>query len=175
MVYTRRQSRGYVFENKIVESFTGGGWQCRRLGGSSANNPDEIATYNEKGILLIFEAKSTVGQYCYIPVDQIERFNEIKSMFGYYKIKKYIFAFKFGNKKKKGITKYYYYIFTNFTKNDINKLSSIRCDSKGMLKPIPKNKDKYEDNIESNYDYYYIMYRCDSIEELKKDIIKIKL
>ena len=169
MTHTTRQSRGWQFEHKIVKDFSNDGWQCKRMGGLSADNPDEIATCNKKGLMLIIEAKSTVGEYCYMPVEQIERFKEIKNMFRYYPRIYFVFAFKFGSKGKKGKTKYHYKISWHFSHDDLIRLKSIRCDKDGLLKPI--RKPEYKDDKMYGFEFYMYMKSYDSIEELKKDLV----
>ena len=46
---------------------------AKRLGGSSVGLPDIVAVNNNKGILLVIEAKSGTGESLYVPSDQIER------------------------------------------------------------------------------------------------------
>jgi Holliday junction resolvase len=164
-LHSIRQSRGYNFEYKIVNELNNGDWQCRRMGGSSANNPDEIATYNEKGVIVVIEAKSTVGKYAYMPVDQILRFKEILHMFHYYPRKFMMFAWKF-SKGKGAKPKYYYHIFEHLDSEELELFSSIRCDDKGMLMPVLKDKRKYL----NSYSFYYYMWMVESLFDVRKDL-----
>lgn len=161
-----RQSRGYVFENKIVNELSNGDWQCRRMGGSSANNPDEIATFNEKGVIIVIEAKSTVGKYAYMPVDQILRFKDILHMYHYYPRRFMMFAWKF-SKGKGSKPKYYYHVFQQHIDTaELELFSSIRCDEKGILTPVLKDKRNYK----LQYEFYYSMWMCESLHEVRTDI-----
>lgn len=75
-------------------------WIARRLGGSSTGLPDIVAVNNRKAILLSIEAKSGTGDALYVQPDQIQRCLLIRDMFGYYKTKHVILAFKFMRKKR---------------------------------------------------------------------------
>lgn len=160
-----RQSRGYKFEQKIVQELGIFDWQCRRMGGSSANNPDEIATCNIGGIFVVIEAKSTVGKYAYMPVDQILRFREILQVFHYYPKKYMMFAWKF-SKGKGAKPKYYYHIFQWFNMEELELLSSIRCDDKGMLTPVLKDKRKSK----LNYDFFNYMWMNESLHDVRINV-----
>lgn len=165
MTHHIRQSRGYRFEQKIVNDLSCGDWQCRRMGGSSADNPDEIATHNEKGIFVVIEAKSTVGKYAYMPIDQITRFKEILHMFHYYPRRYMMFAWKF-SKGKGAKPRYYYHMFTYLNMEELALFSSIRCDDKGMITPVLKDKH----NSKLSYEFYYYMWMCESLVDVKKDL-----
>jgi Holliday junction resolvase len=77
-----------------------GFWIARRLGGSSTGLPDIVAVNNTEATLLSIEAKSGTGDALYIQPDQIKRCFLIRDMFGYYKKKHVILAFKFMRKKR---------------------------------------------------------------------------
>lgn len=75
-------------------------WIARRLGGSSTGLPDIVAVNNRNAILLSIEAKSGTGDALYVQPDQIQRCLLISDMFGYYRTKHVILAFKFMRKKR---------------------------------------------------------------------------
>ena len=77
-----------------------GDWHARRLGGSSTGLPDIIAVNNSDGILLTIEAKSGTSDILYVPQDQLERCLMIRNMFGIYRQRHIILAFKFMSKKR---------------------------------------------------------------------------
>lgn len=96
-----RRSRGYAFEHGLVERFNElKDWRARRLGGSSTGLPDIVAVNNEKRILLTIEAKSGTSDILYVPQDQIQRCIVVREMFGAYRRRHIVFAFKFMNKKR---------------------------------------------------------------------------
>lgn len=95
-----RRSRGYSFEHTLVQRLNRGSWIARRLGGSSTGLPDIVAVNNEEATLLSIEAKSGTGDALYVRPDQIQRCLLIRDMFGYYKTKHVILAFKFMRKKR---------------------------------------------------------------------------
>ncbi|HET6730609.1 MAG TPA: hypothetical protein VFH04_03330 [Nitrososphaeraceae archaeon] len=95
-----RRSRGYSYEHSLVQRLNNGEWCARRLGGSSAGLPDIVAVNNRESVLLSIEAKSGTGDALYIHQDQIRKCILIQNMFGYYKRRYAIFAFKFMKKKR---------------------------------------------------------------------------
>jgi Holliday junction resolvase len=95
-----RRSRGYSYEHTLVQRLNNGSWIARRLGGSSTGLPDIVAVNNEEAILLSIEAKSGTGDALYVRPDQLQRCLLIRDMFGYYKTKHVILAFKFLRKKR---------------------------------------------------------------------------
>jgi Holliday junction resolvase len=70
------------------------------LGGSSTGLPDIVAVNNDKRILLTIEAKSGTSDMLYVPQDQIERCLIVRNMFGIYRKRHIILAFKFMCKKR---------------------------------------------------------------------------
>jgi Holliday junction resolvase len=84
----------------LVKRLNNGLWIARRLGGSSTGLPDIVAVNNKHATLLSIEAKSGTGDSLYVRPDQIRRCLLIKDMFGYYKTKHVILAFKFMRKKR---------------------------------------------------------------------------
>jgi Holliday junction resolvase len=84
----------------LVQRLNNGFWIARRLGGSSTGLPDLVAVNNRKATLLSIEAKSGTGEALYVRPDQIQRCLLIRDMFGYYKTKHVILAFKFMRKKR---------------------------------------------------------------------------
>lgn len=95
-----RRSRGYSYEHTLVQRLNNGSWVARRLGGSSTGLPDIVAVNNEEAVLLSIEAKSGTGDILYVRPDQLQRCLLIRDMFGYYKTKHVILAFKFMRKKR---------------------------------------------------------------------------
>jgi Holliday junction resolvase len=95
-----RRSRGYSYEHTLVQRLNNGSWVARRLGGSSTGLPDIVAVNNKEAVLLSIEAKSGTGDVLYVRPDQLQRCLLIRDMFGYYKIKHVILAFKFMRKKR---------------------------------------------------------------------------
>jgi Holliday junction resolvase len=84
----------------LVQRLNTGSWIARRLGGSSTGLPDIVAVNNTEATLLSIEAKSGTGDALYVRPDQIQRCLLIRDMFGYYKTKHVILAFKFMRKKR---------------------------------------------------------------------------
>jgi len=95
-----RRSRGYSYEHTLVQRLNNGSWIARRLGGSSTGLPDIVAVNNKEATLLSIEAKSGTGDALYVRADQLQRCLLIRDMFGYYKTKHVILAFKFMRKKR---------------------------------------------------------------------------
>ena len=95
-----RRNRGYGYEHTLVQRLNNTRWIARRLGGSSTGLPDIIAVNNKDSTLLSIEAKSGTGDALYVPPDQIHRCLFIRDMFGYYKTRHAILAFKFMRKKR---------------------------------------------------------------------------
>ena len=95
-----RRSRGYSYEHTLVQRLNNGSWIARRLGGSSTGLPDIVAVNNKEATLLSIEAKSGTGDALYVRPDQLQRCLLIRDMFGYYKSKHVILAFKFMKKKR---------------------------------------------------------------------------
>jgi Holliday junction resolvase len=75
-------------------------WVARRLGGSSTGLPDIVAVNNKNATLLSIEAKSGTGEVLYVQPDQIQRCLLIRDMFGHYRTRHAILAFKFMRKKR---------------------------------------------------------------------------
>jgi Holliday junction resolvase len=84
----------------LVQRLNNGKWIARRLGGSSTGLPDIVAVNNKEATLLSIEAKSVTGDALYVRADQLQRCLLIKDMFGYYKTKHVVLAFKFMRKKR---------------------------------------------------------------------------
>jgi Holliday junction resolvase len=84
----------------LVQRLNNGSWIARRLGGSSTGLPDIVAVNNNEATLLSIEAKSGTADALYVRPDQIQRCLLIRDMFGYYKTKHVILAFKFMRKKR---------------------------------------------------------------------------
>ena len=95
-----RRSRGYSYEHTLVQRLNNGSWVARRLGGSGTGLPDIVAVNNKEATLLSIEAKSGTADVLYVRPDQLQRCLLIRDMFGYYKTKHVILAFKFMRKKR---------------------------------------------------------------------------
>jgi Holliday junction resolvase len=95
-----RRSRGYSYEHTLVQRLNNGSWIARRLGGSSTGLPDIVAVNNNEATLLSIEAKSGTADALYVRPDQVQRCLLIEEMFGYYRTKHVILAFKFMRKKR---------------------------------------------------------------------------
>jgi Holliday junction resolvase len=95
-----RRNRGYSYEHTLVQRLNNGSWVARRLGGSSTGLPDIVAVNNKEATLLSIEAKSGTGDVLYVHPDQLHRCLAIRDMFGYYRTKHVILAFKFMRKKR---------------------------------------------------------------------------
>ena len=170
---TRRQKRGYTFETQLVAEFNKGTWKARRLGGSSSGLPDVGIVNNSESLLYSVEAKSTVYNFCEIPVKQILRCIEFLNLFDIYEKKNVIFAFRFATKKairsansKVKITrtkpKYYFFIIKEFKK--LKDIEAFTCNSKGSVSFKIKNFDPLKDY---DFDDYVTMDHCTSILDLK--------
>jgi Holliday junction resolvase len=137
-----------------VQRLNIGDWCARRLGGSSAGLPDIVAVNNKKSVLLSIEAKSGTGDALYIPQDQIRRCIMIQNMFGYYKRRYTIFAFKFMKKKRyvrKGQTVYEPRKLVEYYKSiekvgDIEAISMIKCTYDGKTYEF-RNERFVESNL----------------------------
>jgi Holliday junction resolvase len=173
MVHTTRQRRGYTFETQLVAEFNKGTWKARRLGGSSSGLPDVGIMNNSESLLYSVEAKSTVYNFCEIPVKQIKRCLEFLELFSIYKKKNVIFAFRFATKKsiravdsKVKITRtkpiYYFFIIEEFKK--LKDIEAFTCNSKGFVSFKIKNYDPLK---EYNFDDYVTMEKVTSIDGLK--------
>ena len=134
-----RRSRGYSYEHKLVQRLNNGSWIARRLGGSSTGLPDIVAVNNQEATLLSIEAKSGTGDALYVRPDQLQRCLLIRDMFGYYKTKHVVLAFKFMRKKrftrKRGVVYEnrrlveYYKIADKFNKLDV--IPIVKCTYSG--------------------------------------------
>lgn len=142
-----RRSRGYSFEHGLVKRLNDKSWQSRRLGGSSTGLPDIVAVNNESGILLTIEAKSGTSDILYVPQDQLERCKMIMDMFGVYRERHIILAFKFMNKKRfrrKNATVYQSRKLVEYYKvadvvNSMSILPIIKCTYDGKTSAIFSN------------------------------------
>src|SRR5687768_9318734 len=173
MVHTRRQARGYTFETQLVKEFNKGNWKARRLGGSSSGLPDVGIVNNSQSILYAVEAKSTVYNYCIVPVKQIVRCLGYLDLHSIYKTKHVILAFRFATRRallaantKVKITRiqpiYYFFIIKEFKK--LNEIEAFTCNSKGAISFKITN---YDPKQEYDFDDYAEMERVTSINELK--------
>jgi Holliday junction resolvase len=106
-----RKNRGYSFEHGIVQFLQNIGWKAKRLGGSSTNLPDILATHDKT--MYSMEAKSVMmplTKKAMIPFDQVFRCIEMLTMFPVYEEKYLVFAFKFSLKGSSRPT-YHYFAF----------------------------------------------------------------
>jgi Holliday junction resolvase len=137
-----RRSRGYSFEYETIEDLKGIGWKAKRLGGSSANLPDILATHDDT--IYAMEAKSVMMPrkiYAYIPQKQIVRCIETLDMFPIYKHRYLVFGFKFSQKHVVGFPKYYFF---GFHRNNTGVMAQfnlfenyyVRCDQFGTIKLV---------------------------------------
>ena len=133
MTHTLRQARGYAFEKSIVDSFNQSGWTARSLGGSTSDLPDIVATNSGKQMLFSLECKSTIGDACYVPTDQLIRCYDILRMFDVYSWRYIVLAFKFAksktNKKKK--LEYWYLVLGDYL--NLKNISSVKVKRGGKL------------------------------------------
>jgi Holliday junction resolvase len=170
---TRRSYRGYTFEKQLVTEFNKGTWKARRLGGSSSGLPDVAIVNNSESIHYAVEAKSTVYNFCIIPVKQIKRCIEYLSMYDLYKKQNVILAFRFATKKAlraenstvKVIREkpvYYFFIVKEFKK--LKDIESFTCNSKGHIAFKIKNYDPLK---EYEFDDYADLDKVTSIDALK--------
>jgi len=95
-----RRNRGYVFETSVVKKFNDSGWDSKRLGSPSTHLPDFDALDNFHKVVVAGEAKSTIGDYAYVPSDQIQRCIDWVNRLDVYQHKYVILAFKFGQTRK---------------------------------------------------------------------------
>lgn len=132
-----RRNRGYSFEYATVQYLKKIGWHAKRLGGSSVNLPDILATHDDT--IYSMEAKSVMlpkNPHAYIPYDQIHRCIDMLGMFPVYKKRYLVFAFKFSDKKSR--PKYHFFGF-DLNHSDIIKQFgmlaeyNVRCSADGKL------------------------------------------
>ena len=174
-INTTRRSRGYNFEHKIVQEFSttttaADGWQCRRMGGTSTGMPDTVAVNNIHDILLAIECKSTTGNYCYVPVDQLERCNNLLNLFNRYGVKHIVLAFKFSGNKGSRKLRHYYWVLPEIHE-DLSCLHSLRCDYNGIIMSIDDKILKQKCMRPKQYDFLnYHSFSTDKIESLKKSL-----
>ncbi len=172
-MHTRRQKRGYTFETQLVTEFNKGNWKARRLGGSSSGLPDVGIVNNSQKILYAIEAKSTVYNFCMVPVKQIQRCIDYLDIFSLYEKRNVILAFRFATKRailsentKVKITRdkpvYYFFIVKQFKK--LEDIEAFTCNSKGVITFKVHNFDP-----EANYNFedYAEIDKVTSISELK--------
>ncbi len=93
-----RRSRGYSWEVKVLDIFEKKGFVVTRLGGTTVTMPDVSAHKDSSKLIVSVECKSTVGNTCKVPADQIQRCVDWCKEWGLYEDKVVILAFKFGNK-----------------------------------------------------------------------------
>lgn len=173
MVHTRRQARGYNFEVQLVKEFNKGNWKSRRLGGASSGLPDVGIVNNPQSLLYAVEAKSTVYNFCEVPVKQIIRCLGYLDLHSIYKTKNVILAFRFATKRALlaentlvKITRikpvYYFFIVKEFKR--LKEIEAFTCNSKGKFGFKINNFDPEK---EYDFDDYVDMEKVTSIHELK--------
>jgi Holliday junction resolvase len=175
-VNSLRRSRGYRFELNIVQELSIDGWQCRRMGGSSVGLPDTVATFNAQNILLAIEAKASSDKYCYVPVDQLERCNNLLKLFNVYENRRIVLAFKFRAsmsplKRDNGFRRrlrYYYFVLPQINE-DLSGLYCLRCDYEGNIRCIMKNVIDRKREYKCEYKFLiYSTYSVDDLNTLKR-------
>lgn len=92
-----RKSRGYSWEDSVLEIFKNKKFNARRFGGP--HEVDILAHNDSTSVIISIECKSTVGDSCKVPAHQIQRCIDWCDEWGLYNTKIIILAFKFGNKK----------------------------------------------------------------------------
>jgi Holliday junction resolvase len=172
-VRTRRQNRGYTFETQLVKEFNKGTWKARRLGGSSSGLPDVGIVNNTQKLMYAIEAKSTVYNFCEVPVKQIKRCIDYLDMFSVYEKRNVILAFRFATKRailaentlvKITRVKPVYYIFLIKKFYKISDIEAFTCNSKGSINVKINN---YDSNKIYNFSEYIELECFRSINDLK--------
>lgn len=137
-----RRGRGYTNEYELIKGLQEQGWKAKRLGGSSVNLPDVLATKDDT--IYSIEAKAVMlpkTAYAYIPWDQIHRCVDMLDMFPIYRHKYLVFAFKFSKLHTVGFPKYYFFGFHRNNEDAIKQFYTlesylVRCDQYGTIKII---------------------------------------
>ena len=93
-----RRSRGYVWEDNVVNIFQEKGFSATRLGGTTISMPDVSAHRDQSQLIIGIECKSSRADIAFVPGKQIQRCVNWVNMWGLYQYKMVILAFKFGNK-----------------------------------------------------------------------------
>lgn len=93
-----RRSRGYAWEVAVIEILDKLGFVVCRLGGTTITMPDISAHKDHSKLIVGIECKSTVGNACIVPGEQIQRCIDWCNDWRLYEYKMVILAFKFGNK-----------------------------------------------------------------------------
>jgi len=172
-MHTRRQARGYKFETDLVKAFNQGNWKARRLGGSSSGLPDVGIMNDTQSILYAVEAKSTVYNFCTVPVKQIQRCLNYLNLYSLYQNKYVILAFKFASKRSKRSTNskvkilrekptYFFFIIKGFKDKKLERVQAFNCNSKGKVTFIVDNPQEGE-----QFDDYAIIDHVTTITDLK--------
>lgn len=92
-----RKSRGYSWEDAVVEIFRNKKFNARRFGGP--HEVDVLAHKDDVALIVSVECKSTVGNSCKVPGAQIQRCIDWCNDWSLYDNKMVILALKFGCKK----------------------------------------------------------------------------
>ena len=134
------RSRGYSFENALVHKLVSFGWYAKRLGGTSTEFPDIVATNKIHSMLVALEAKAYSSQKIYIPIDQYHRCFSVCEMFDIYEKRLAVFAFKFN--RITGIRKVKYYFGIIAHEHYLNNKEDLQiiCDYDKGITTEPVNK-----------------------------------
>lgn len=97
-----KRQRGYSWETKMVEMFTGLGFHTIRLGGTTSTMPDVSAHKDDSSLIISIECKSGISNSLVVPQDQLVRCMEWCKTWGLYQNKIVILAFKFARKGVNG-------------------------------------------------------------------------
>lgn len=188
-----RSARGKKFERDIEDEFnfvknkeTGErvrtNWFATVLGSASTKLPDLCIVNNISGIMIAVEAKSTIGNIAYIPLDEIQRCIKWTEMLAKYETARVVFAFKFGARRSKNSKiyntrkqpKYYYFIVKYFTRH-LDLLKHISCDEDGAIR-ITFDRDPDEKNrFMLTDDFMKFDKRVYSITELKTVLMELAI
>lgn len=185
-----RSQRGKRFERDIEDEFnyvknkqTGEmvrtNWFAKVLGNASTKLPDLCIVNNIGDIMIAIEAKSTVGNMVYIPLDEIQRCESWVEMLSRYQTRHIVFAFKFGARRSKNSKIYntrtqpkYYYFIVKYLTRHIDSLKHISCDENGTIRITFDRDPDNEGRFMMTDDFMKFEKRCTSITELKTWLMK---
>ena len=81
--YSRRKSKGSVFERQLIKMFWDSGWAASRVAGSGSSSffsPDVIAGKN--GRVIVIEAKVSSSKKKYLTKEEVLQLKEFSKIFG---------------------------------------------------------------------------------------------
>ena len=81
--FSRRKSKGSVFERQLIRMFWDNGWAASRIAGSGSSSffsPDVIAGRN--GRVIVIEAKTSNNSKKYLSLEEVVQLREFASIFG---------------------------------------------------------------------------------------------